>query len=102
MAARGTTAKANVVEKIKKIFGEDYIGESSNKYYVWADDDGEKVQIAIALTCPKNQIESAPKYKTVNGGIDFSAPIEENKKENLEFTQDEKDTINRLMAELGL
>ena len=102
MAVRGAEAKNKVVEKIKEAFGEDYIGESSNKYFVWADDGDEKVQIAIALTCPKNPLETASKYRKVGDGIDFSTPIEEVKKADLDFTQDEKDTINRLMAELGL
>ena len=29
------------------------IGEYDKKLYLWADDGGEKVQICIALTCPK-------------------------------------------------
>ena len=37
-------------------FGADYIGEQDKKIYVWADDGGERVQIAIAMTCPKTPI----------------------------------------------
>lgn len=41
--AKGSIAKAEVVQKIIATFGDDYVGEASNKYYVWADDGGEKV-----------------------------------------------------------
>ena len=57
---RGSIAKEKVIQKLKDTFGSDYIGEDNKKYYVWEDDGGERVQIAIALTCPKNMIEVAP------------------------------------------
>ena len=38
MAAKGTTAKINVQNKIALAFGSDYIGEVDKKIYVWADD----------------------------------------------------------------
>ena len=97
---RGSIAKQAVVEKIKSLYGKDYIGEASNKYYVWEDDGGERVQIAIQLTCPKNLLETTP-VRVINGGLDFSNSAPETKK-NTEFTEEEKDTINRLIAELGL
>lgn len=51
--ARGATAKESVEKKIIEVFGNDYVGTSDKKIYVWADDGGEKVQIAISFTCPK-------------------------------------------------
>ena len=54
--AKGSTAKVNVQNKIAMAFGADYIGEQDKKIYVWADDGGERVQIAIAMTCPKTPI----------------------------------------------
>ena len=97
--AKGSIAKAEVVQKIIATFGDDYVGEASNKYYVWADDGGEKVQIAIALTCPKTPLEAQTNFKTVDGGIDFTQPATP---PELDFTPAEKDTIKKLMAELGL
>ena len=44
------------ITKLKEAFGENYIAEVDKKHYVWADDAGERVQIAISLTCPKNFI----------------------------------------------
>lgn len=51
--ARGATAKAQVVDKIKQVFGSDYIGEASSKHYVWANDGGERVIDAYdSMLCP--------------------------------------------------
>ena len=57
MAAKGTIAKTNVENKIKEIFGADFAGIADKKLYVWADDGGERVQIAIAMTCPKVNVD---------------------------------------------
>lgn len=56
--AKGSIAKGNVINKIAHIFGNDFIGEYEKKVYVWADDGGERVQIALSLTCPKVPIEA--------------------------------------------
>lgn len=105
MAAKGTTAKNNVINKIALAFGADYIGEMDKKIYVWADDGGERVQIAISLTCPKTQVEvvNAPARST-DGGIDFTAgtniPAVEAKP--AEVTSEETQRIKDLMERLGL
>ena len=46
--AKGAIAKQVVINKIAEAFGADYIGEVDKKLYVWADENGEKIQIAIA------------------------------------------------------
>lgn len=58
MAVKGAKTKAEMVEKFAKLFGKDWIGEYNGKYYVWAMENGEKIQIAITLTCPKNLVET--------------------------------------------
>lgn len=59
MAARGSIAKVNVTEVIKNAFGTDFVGVSNGKMYVWANDGGERVQIALAMTCPKTPFGDA-------------------------------------------
>jgi hypothetical protein len=102
MAAKGSIAKENVVKKLQEAFGSDWIGEFSKKYYVWAKDGNEKVQIAISLTCPKVQVGEVSTGKdldfefgtdTILGTVGFSPA---------EITQEETDTINALMERLGL
>ena len=53
MAVRGTVAKQEVTEKLREAFGDNFIGEHEKKIYVWANDGGDRVQIAITLTCPR-------------------------------------------------
>ena len=103
MAAKGQIAKTLVEQKLKEAFGTDYIGEYSKKYYVWADDGGEKVQIAISLTCPKNNVGEINIGNVA--GRDFSgdntvvAPVEA---KPAEITKEEEENIADLIAALGL
>ena len=105
--ARGTEAKNKVVAKLAAAFGEDYIGEFDKKYFIWSSENGERVQIAISLTCPKNPIEIAAtaepdgdwdfsddKPKTANVAVTNAAPAE--------ITEEEKQNLADLMARLGL
>lgn len=102
--ARGATAKAQVVDKIKQVFGSDYIGEASSKHYVWANDGGERVQIAISLTCPKTPIGTVDMTSAFSDGIDFDAApvVAQTKFEPAEITQEEQDTLAEMMKRLGL
>ena len=101
---KGTIAKQNVINKLALTFGNDFIGEVNKKIYVWADDGGSKVQIAIALTCPKTNIEAST---PVGGDLDFDnmeisstpTPIAF---EKAKITQEEQDRIQDMMKRLGL
>lgn len=95
--AKGTIAKEYVVKKIKEVFAEDFIGEQDKKVYVWGIENGEKIQIAISLTCTKNPI----------GGINFEMmPVENEVRaevvETAEITQVEKDNVAELIKMLGI
>lgn len=104
MAAKGTVAKQNVVEMIKKAFGENYIGEFDKKIYVVADDGGEKVQIALAMTCPKTPVNVVnTKTLNYNTGLDFSdSDYVEVPKEKSDISEDERKTVIELMKRMGL
>lgn len=102
--AKGTNAKNAVINKIAMAFGTDYIGDIDKKVYVWADDGGEKVQIAIALTCPKNPVETGGVSTAPVSGWDFSdnvvtasAPVSK-----AEITPEEQARIADMMSRLGL
>ena len=102
--AKGSIAKVKIAEKIKNLYGADYVGESGGKYYVYENDGGEKVQIAISLTCPKNPIGTVDMSSAFSGGLDFEAEpvVVQTKFEPAEITQEEKDTLAEMMARLGL
>lgn len=107
MAARGTIAKQNVIQKMAEAFGKEFIGEYDKKIYVWAQDGGERVQIALSLTCPKTMINAmdAEMPEAPAGDFDWSmdapAPTPA-PKAPVEISQEEKDTVAELMAKLGL
>lgn len=105
--ARGSVAKEAVVNKIAAAFGNDYIGEYDKKYYVWANEGGERIQIAISLTCPKTPIEIATVVSD-DGDWDFSdnkpkaTTVAVSNAAPAEITDEEKENIAALMERLGL
>ena len=92
--AKGSEAKEYVIRKIKETFGEDFVGEQDKKIYVWGQEGGEKVQIAISLTCTKNPI----------GSLNFEEKekILEEENKAVEITEEEKIKIDELMKRLGI
>lgn len=105
--AKGTIAKENVIKKIAEAFGTNFIGEHDKKIYVWVNDGGEQVQIAISLTCPKNPIQVATNISTdENWDFSDSSPVNTtiaiNNAPPAEITEEEKINIANLMEKLGL
>ena len=102
--AKGSVAKSKIAEKIKNLYGSDYVGESGGKYYVWENDGGEKVQIAISLTCPKNPIGVVDMSGAFGDGLNFEAEpvLAPTKFDAAEITEQEKDNLKALMDRLGL
>ena len=97
MAARGTIAKQEVTEKLREAFGDNFIGEYEKKIYVWANDGGDHVQIAITLTCPKIQIETGEISADSGSAFPTAASAQ-----SVEFTDQEKKNLEDLMARLNL
>lgn len=102
MAARGTIAKSNIEKKLLEVFGDDAL-VYDKKVIVWADDGGERVQIALSMTCPKNiygnvDLASGADHDfTVDTTV--TAPITA---KPAEVTQEEQQNIADLIAALGL
>ena len=95
--AKGTEAKANLINRFRVAVGDDFICEKDKKFYFWSSENGERVQVAVSMTVPKVPVECT----TPGGDLDFSddsAP----KQEVVEMKEDEKATLDRLMKELGL
>ena len=101
---KGAIAKNKIAEKIKNLYGTDYVGESGGKYYVYENDGGEKIQIAISLTCPKNPIGAVDMSNAFGDGLEFEAEpvLAQTKFEPAEITEQEKDNLKALMDRLGL
>ena len=106
--AKGSIAKEEVVKKISEAFGSSFIGEFDKKVYVWANDGGEQVQIAISLTCYKNAIQVDASVSLDDGDLDFTDDTPKTSKVAVsaappaEITDEEKKNSAELMAKLGL
>jgi hypothetical protein len=108
--AKGAIAKNVVAQKIAQVFGADFVGEFDKKLYVWADENGEKVQIAISMTCPKTPVGGASANMDFNvepgNSLNFEdmsgAVVAPKKFEPAEISDEEKKNIADLMARLGL
>ncbi len=101
--ARGSNAKLEVTDRIKAEFGSDFVGESGGKLYVWADDGGERVQIALAMTCPKNPVgtvnEGELNYNTGRNFEDVTTIIAPDK---MDISDAEREKVRELMKKLNL
>lgn len=110
--AKGNIAKQEVINKIIAAFGDDYVTTIDGKVYVWAKENGEKLQIALSLTCPKNLVgETKPTKVSMaamdfggSGGWDFEAMDNTTTvpQKSTEISQQEIDNLEVLMARLGL
>lgn len=103
--ARGSIAKENVIKRLAQAFGSDFIGEFDKKIYVWAEENGEKIQIAISMTCPKNpvgDIDFSAEPGTSLNFEDMSAGPIASSSTRAEISDEEKKNISELMAKLGL
>lgn len=104
--ARGSIAKEKIIEIMKKAFGPDFITVDGSKVYVWAQDGAERVQIALAMTCPKTFVEDN-RSNSVGNGFPKSAfddePAETASSANAkDVTPQEQENIRALLARLGL
>lgn len=99
---KGSVAKENVTRIIASALGQDYVGVFDNKIYTWADDGGNRVQVAIALTCPKvyRGVEETGEAEL---NFEDTGTIENVKSfQPAEITPEEKETLAELMAKFGL
>lgn len=104
--AKGNLAKEKLMNKIIKALGNSYIGLYDKKYYFTEEENGEKVQIAISLTCPKTPIGDIEFKTESSDSLNFedmsAAPIAGGNTASAEITDEEKKNIAELIRKLGL
>ena len=103
--AKGAIGKQNVINKIKAAFGADFIGEYDKKIYVWTQENGERIQIAMSLTCPKVQVAVTDAPVTGDFNFEDDVPntvVAAGAYQPADITEDERARVNDLMAKLGL
>ena len=99
--ARGSVAKQEVENRIRCEFGDDFVGSDGKALYVWGEENGERIQIKISLTCPKTNFQGTdvkPMAKSEN--FDWSEGV--GPAEPTELTEEEKATVDMLLQKLGL
>ena len=93
--AKGTESKAKLIEKLKEIYPNAF--EYGKEFRIPFEEDGQRVEIKVALTCAKTNVggESASKVSGVesNDTIDVAAAVP---------SEEEKENIAKLMDRLGL
>lgn len=105
--AKGQIAKDLVEKKIIAAFGADYVCTADKKIYVQALENGEKVQIAISLTCPKvpvvvdNTVQIGD-YNFEEPTLNFVTTVAASTPAAAEYSEEERDNVAALMARLGL
>ena len=101
---QGAEAKEYVAKKLKEAFGDDYVGEVDKKYYVWAYEGGQKMQIAIAMTCPKTPVGNIVEEK--KEAFDWSEDVTKTGTAGtfkpIEIEDSEREKVAELMKKLGL
>ena len=93
MAVRGTASKEKLIQTIIDATGADFLGIVDKKLYIRAFENGEELQLAISITCPKNLIDF---------GDTSSAETTETSPEAPEISKEEEETIEQLLAKLNL
>lgn len=105
--AKGDMMKKEIAAALKNAFGDRWIGEVNKKYYISGRENGETIQIAVALTCPKNMIEVDNAVSAPVGDWDWSGnataqPVAVHNAPAAEITEEEQNNIAELLAKLGL
>ena len=102
--ARGAQAKNKVEQIISSAFKDNFLGIYDKKLYVQAEENGEMVQIAISLTCPKTPIAVSDKPLNFDDNLNFEdgAAIIPHPQTQTEISDEERQTVKELMERLGL
>lgn len=105
--AKGDTIKKEIAAKLAEVFGDRWIGEVDKKYYISGRENGETIQIAVALTCPKKMIEVDNAVSAPVGDWDWSdnataQPMAAHNTPAAEITEEERNNVAELLAKLGL
>ena len=101
---RGAQAKSKVEQIISSAFKDNFLGVYDKKLYVQAEENGEMVQIAISLTCPKTPVVVSEKPLIFDNKLNFEdgATIIPHPQVQTEISDEERQTVKELMERLGL
>lgn len=93
MAAKGTLAKSQILQKIKEIYPDAF--EMGKDLRIPLEENGEQVEIKISMTCAKDLMAATPAQGESN---------EDQKKTEVAFadvTQTQKEDVSNMLKALG-
>lgn len=103
--AKGAVAKEQIFQKMLEMFNGSFMYNGGKELRIPWDENGEEVQIKVALTCAKENVypDNAPREiaAALSQGPVIGS-LAETKPENVEPTEEEKKNLEDLMAALGL
>lgn len=91
--AKGAIAKQEVLTKLKEVFPDAF--EYGKEFRIPMMEDGQRVEIKVALTCAKTNVGGDGDSVESVGEIPASTPT------SIEPTEEEKQNIADLMSKLG-
>ena len=91
--AKGTQSKQEITKKLLEIFPGSFLYNSGKEIRIPMEEDGEQVQIKIALTCAKVNVQI---------GDDVAIPTASTTPQSTEITEQEKKEVRNIIAELNL
>ena len=101
--AKGAVAKQEIFDKILETFEGSFIYNNGKEVRIPWDEGGNLVQIKVALTCakdnvnPNGEVVSAATAKEEDAPRNFPTP-----KERVEPSEEEKKNVEFLLKSLGL
>ena len=104
--AKGNEAKEKLMNIFIEAAGNKFLGVFDKKYYFMSNENGEQIQVAVSMTCPKSPVEFAATAEP-DGDWDFTddkpkTAVAVSNAEPAEITEEEVQNIATLMERLGL
>ena len=98
MAARGSQAKAVVTQKILETFEGSFLYNNGKELRIPIVENGEIIQIKVALTAAKVNVECGSDVALPTAGVAQSASVDADP----HLSETEKKEVNDLLDSLGL
>lgn len=103
MAARGSEAKEFITKKLLETFDGSFLYNNGKEIRIPVTENGENLQIKIALTCAKTNVEQG-EDTALPGAIESNQNTLQSATTSTiaEPTEEEKRNVSELIAKLGL
>lgn len=103
--AKGGTSKDKILDALKKALPDNWVGFDDKKRAVFEfTEDGEIVQVALQMTCPKTLIsrQGAPNPTITSPSSDAGAFVTEDVMKEIEISDEERKNVDTLLSNLGI